>query len=177
MDHECRYVDGTYHDSGPLDTPGRIPFDAESRKTQTFFSENILCAPAPMRLCVENELIHIMKMPTVAPLARVTLCAVVMSALAMAAAPGSKTFTGIISDDMCARGDHSQMRMAPTDAECTTACVSGHGAAYVLYDGKNVYTLSGRQALDKFAGHKVKVTGDLDEKTQTIRMDSITTAK
>jgi hypothetical protein len=118
-----------------------------------------------------------MKIPTVVLRAIVALWAIAVSAVATSAAAGPKTFTGIISDDMCARGDHSQMRMAPTDAECTIACVSAHGAAYVLYDGKNVYALSGRQALEKFAGHKVKVTGELDEKTQTIRMDSITSAK
>jgi len=118
-----------------------------------------------------------MKMPTVALLAIAALSAMVVSAAATPPAAGPKTFTGIISDDMCARGDHSQMRMGPTDAECTLACVSGHGAAYVLYDGKSVYTLSGRQALEKFAGHKVRVTGELDAKTQTIRMDSITSAK
>jgi hypothetical protein len=95
---------------------------------------------------------------------------------ALSAAARAQTFTGIISDDMCARADHSHMRMGPTDAECTIACVSAHGAAYVLYDGKNVYTLSGRQALEKFAAHKVRVTGELDAKTQTIRMDSITSA-
>jgi hypothetical protein len=95
----------------------------------------------------------------------------VVAALSAAAAP--KTFTGIISDDICVRGDHSHMRMGPTDAECAIACVSAHDAAYVLYDGKNYYKLIGRQALEKFAGHKVKVTGELDEKTQTIRMDSI----
>ncbi|PYQ73720.1 MAG: hypothetical protein DMG01_22010 [Acidobacteria bacterium] len=32
--------------------------------------------------------------------------------------------------------------MGPTDAECTIACISAHGATYVLYDGKEVYTLS-----------------------------------
>jgi hypothetical protein len=96
---------------------------------------------------------------------------------ALSAAAGLQTFTGVITDDMCAKADHSHMRMGPTDAECAIACVSGHGAAYVLYDGKNVYTLSGRQALEKFAAHKVKVTGELDIKTQTIRMDSITSAK
>ena len=33
------------------------------------------------------------------------------------------------------------MRMGPTDAACTIACISAHGATYVLYDGKDVYTL------------------------------------
>src|SRR3954470_534506 len=94
----------------------------------------------------------------------------------LSAAPKPQTFTGIISDDICPRGDHSHMRMGPTDAECAMACVSGHDAAYVIYDGKNYYKLTGRQALEKFAGHKVKVTGELDVKTQTIRMDSITSA-
>jgi type 1 fimbria pilin len=118
-----------------------------------------------------------MKIPTVALRAIVALWAIAVFAAATSAAAGPKTFSGIISDDMCARGDHSRMRMVPTDAECVLACVSGHGAAYVLYDGKDVYTLSGRQALEKFAAHKVKITGELDEKTQTIRMDSITSAK
>src|SRR5688572_19413390 len=95
----------------------------------------------------------------------------------LSAAQGTETFTGTISDDMCARADHSQMRMGSTDAECTTACVSAHGAAYVLYDGKNVYTLSGRQALEQFAGQKVRVIGALDAKTQTIRVDSIALAQ
>ena len=53
---------------------------------------------------------------------------------------------------MCANADHSQMRMGPTDAECTIACVSAHGAMYVLYDGKDVYTLSDQQTPEKFAG-------------------------
>jgi len=70
----------------------------------------------------------------------------VVAALSAAAAP--KTFTGIISDDICVRGDHSHMRMGPTDAECAIACVSAHDAAYVLYDGKNYYKLIGRQALE-----------------------------
>src|SRR6266403_955348 len=35
----------------------------------------------------------------------------------LAAAPGKQTFTGIITDDVCATADHSQMRMGHTDAE------------------------------------------------------------
>ena len=69
------------------------------------------------------------------------------------------------------------MRMGSTDAECTLACVSAHGADLVLYDGKEVYTLSDQQTPEKFAGKKVAVTGTLDTKTKTIRVDSITAAK
>jgi hypothetical protein len=96
---------------------------------------------------------------------------------ALAAAPGKRTFTGVITDSMCDNGDHSHMRMGPTDAECTTACVSIHGAAYVLYDGEDVYTLSDQRTPEKFAGKKVTVTGTLDAKTKTIQVDSITAAK
>jgi len=99
----------------------------------------------------------------------------------LAAAQGQRTFTGVITDSMCATADHSRMRMGPTDAECTIACVLAHGALYVLYDGKEVYTLSDQQKPEKFAGKKVTVRGTLDAKTKTIRMDnsgdSITAAK
>ena len=96
---------------------------------------------------------------------------------ALAAAPGKQTFTGKITDSMCDNADHSHMRMGPTDAECTAACVSIHGATYVLYDGKNAYTLSDQKTPEKFAGKKVEVTGTLDAKTKTIQVDSITAAK
>jgi hypothetical protein len=95
----------------------------------------------------------------------------------VAAAPATQTFTGTITDNMCARGGHSQMRMGPTDAECTVACVGAHGATYVLFDGKDVYTLSDQRTPEKFAAQKVKVTGTLDAKTRTIQVESITAAK
>jgi hypothetical protein len=96
---------------------------------------------------------------------------------ALAAPPGKQTLTGAITDSMCAQADHSGMRMGPTDAECTIACVMVHGALYVLYDGKEVYTLSDQQTPEKFAGQKVTVVGALDAKTKTIQVDSITAAK
>ena len=95
----------------------------------------------------------------------------------LAAAPGKQTFTGIITDDVCATADHSQMRMGPTDAECAKACIDAHGATYILYDGKNAYTLSDQRTAEKFAGRKVRVIGTLDAKTKTIHVDSITVAK
>jgi len=96
---------------------------------------------------------------------------------ALAAAQGKQKFTGAITDSMCAEADHSRMRMGPTDAEGTIACVGAHGAMYVLYDGKEVFTLSDQQTPEKFAGKKVTVTGTLDARTRTIQVDSITAAK
>jgi hypothetical protein len=98
--------------------------------------------------------------------------------LAMWAVPqGNRKFTGIITDSMCETGDHSRMKMGPTDGECTVACVNAHGALYVLYDGKEVYTLSDQQTPEKFAGKKVTVTGTLDAKAKKIQVESMAAAK
>jgi hypothetical protein len=89
-----------------------------------------------------------------------------------------QTFTGVITDDMCANSaGHAAMRMGPTDAECAAACVDIHGSMYVLYDGKNVYVLSDQKTPATFAGKKVRVAGTLDVKTKTIQVVSIAAAK
>jgi hypothetical protein len=108
---------------------------------------------------------------------RIRPAAVLLSIAVLSAAPARKTLTGIITDSMCANADHSQMKMGPTDAECTIACVDVHGAAYVLYDGKKTWTLSDQKTPEKFAGKKVTVTGTRDAKTMTIQVVSITAAK
>ena len=108
---------------------------------------------------------------------KTALLSVLLIVVLSAAAPDTQTFTGTVSDDMCALADHSQMRMGSTDAECTTACVSAHGAAYVLSDGKSFYTLSEHPTLERFAGRKVSVTGTLDAKTRTIQVESIAAAQ
>jgi hypothetical protein len=95
----------------------------------------------------------------------------------LAVAPGKQTFTGTITDDMCAGVGHAQMRMGPTDAECTVACIQAHGSTYVLYDGKNTYMLSDQKTPEKFAGQKVKVVGTVDTKTKTIQVESIAAAR
>jgi hypothetical protein len=91
-------------------------------------------------------------------------------------ATGQRKFTGVITDSMCADGNHARMRMGSTDGECTIACVEAHGAAYVLYDGKEAYGLSDQKTLEKFAGKKVTIAGTVDAKTKTIRVDSIAAA-
>ena len=101
----------------------------------------------------------------------------VLAATGLSAVQSKQTFTGTISDDLCARAGHAQMRMGPTDADCTRACVISHGATYVLSDGKDVYILSDQKTPDKFAAQQVTVTGTLDAKTKTIHVESITAAK
>lgn len=103
-------------------------------------------------------------------------CLALLTALLVVSAPfaaaAAETFTGTISDDMCG-ASHASMRMGPTDADCTKACVDAHGASYVLHDGKTAYKLSDQKRAAQFAGKKVKVTGTLDAKTKTIKVESI----
>jgi len=105
------------------------------------------------------------------------LLTIVLAAASLSAVQAKQTFTGVISDDMCAFNGHAAMRMGPTDAECTTACVMIHGAQYVLAEGKNVYRLSDQATPEKFAAQKVRITGTLDAKTKTIQVDSIAAAQ
>ena len=97
----------------------------------------------------------------------------ILAAIAIAA-PQKQTLTGTITDSMCPKADHSQMRMGPSDAGCTLACVDAHGAAFVLYDGNNTYTLSDQTTARKFASQKVKVSGIVDASTKMIQVESIT---
>ena len=105
------------------------------------------------------------------------VCALALTALSAAQAAETQTFVGTITDNMCAKANHSQMQMGPTDADCVKACVSAHGATYVLYDGTNVYELSDQKAPEKFAAQRVRVVGTLDAKTKKIAVTSIAAAK
>ena len=71
------------------------------------------------------------------------------------------------------------MRMGPTDAECTIACVDAHGALYVLVAGREVYTLIDQKLPQKFAGQRVRVTGTVEEvkSGKVFHVKSIVTAK
>jgi len=105
---------------------------------------------------------------------------VIASLLLVAALPAAQarqTFTGVITDDVCATEGHAGMRMGPTDAECARLCVMLHDAKYVLADGKNVYALSDQQAPEKFAAQKVRVVGRLRTDTRIIEVESITTVE
>lgn len=84
-------------------------------------------------------------------------------------ATATKTYTGVVGDDMCGV-KHS---MGGSDADCTRMCVKG-GSNYALIVGEKAYTLdtSDKKALatlGKLAGKKVVVTGTLKGDTLTVR--------
>ena len=105
------------------------------------------------------------------------LSVTLLALVSLSAAQSKQTFTGTITDDMCAGIGHAAMRMGPTDLECTKMCVMLHDAAYVLDEGKTVYALSDQKTASTFPAQKVRVVGTLDAKTKTIRVDSIAAAK
>ncbi|MDR3698973.1 MAG: hypothetical protein P4L56_05015 [Candidatus Sulfopaludibacter sp.] len=85
-------------------------------------------------------------------------------------AAAEQTFTGVITDTMCGKS-HDMMAGQP-DEKCVAACVKG-SSRYALYDGKTVLQLSDQKTPARFAAKRVKVTGTLNEKTQTIKVVSM----
>ena len=87
------------------------------------------------------------------------------------AAADQQTFTGVITDTMCGKS-HGMVAGQPDD-KCIAVCVKGTSSQYALYDGKSVLKLSDQKTPAKYAAQHVKVTGTLNEKTQTIKVGSI----
>jgi hypothetical protein len=101
---------------------------------------------------------------------------IIASAALVFAAPAARTFTGTITDNMCARSGHSSMNMG-NDAKCVEECVKGMHGKYVLYDGKEAYALNDQNAPAKFASKKVRVTGTLDAGSKIIHVEKIEAVK
>ena len=81
----------------------------------------------------------------------------VLGAVQLSAA-NQQQLTGIVSDSMCGA---SHMAKDKTAAECTRMCVKD-GSKYALVAGDKVYTLAGHEPeLDKLAGEKATVKGDV----------------
>jgi len=115
------------------------------------------------------------------------LCAAILSSLAMCAAQGrgadEKTFRGEIADSQCALNVHSlsqshkeMIAMKPeikTDADCARFCVKERGGRFMLQTKNKVYKLDAQVLAEEWAGQKVKLTGTLDPKTNTISVAKI----
>lgn len=105
------------------------------------------------------------------------MVALVAAVALSAAASGRSSFTGEISDSQCALNVHSLSRsheemitkrtMGTDAASCARACVR-RGGEWVLRDGNDVYRLKNQGGIELYSGEKVKVTGAIDPKTNTI---------
>src|SRR5271169_2284442 len=99
----------------------------------------------------------------------ITVLALGIAALPSLAANKPQTLTGEVSDAMCG----AKHQMPGAAADCTRACVK-HGSNYALVVGDKVYTLetsdqTALDKLDKLAGAKAKVTGEVNGTTIAVK--------
>ena len=116
-----------------------------------------------------------------------TLCLIALNLLCSAGpsifGADDKVFIGDIGDSQCAMNVHSLDKshqemlkvksVGKTSADCTSYCIKNRGGRFVLQNKRNVYHLDKQELAEPFAGQKVKVTGTLDPKTETIQVRSI----
>ena len=79
-------------------------------------------------------------------------------------------FTGYIIDESCA----SKPAMKGNEA-CARKCIKGGSPAVLLTEDAKVYKLDDQTKAIEHAGHKVKISGNLDGdtiKVETIKVDS-----
>jgi hypothetical protein len=86
--------------------------------------------------------------------------------LLLAAGAAAAEFSGYIIDEKCA----SKPAMKGNEA-CARKCIKGGSAAVLLSADAKVYKIDDQAKAVEHAGHKVKVTGNLDG--DTIKVDSI----
>lgn len=97
--------------------------------------------------------------------------------------PPAVVLQGEIVDSQCAYNvhsvDHTHSSMTKKgvygrDATtCTLHCVREMGGNYVLVVKEDVYRLDGSVQVEQFAGKKVKATGVVDPKTQTLHLQKL----
>jgi len=100
----------------------------------------------------------------------VSIAIVISGAMAMPIA-AEQTWTGKISDSACNKKhqEAAENEGVMPDKECTEACVRG-GSLYVLVADDKVFQIANQKNADLIAqaGQRVKVTGELKDKTITV---------
>jgi hypothetical protein len=101
---------------------------------------------------------------------RFSIALVVVGVIAMPIT-AEQTWTGKISDSACnaKHQEAAEGQGTMPDRDCTQACVRG-GSLYVfVFDGK-VYQIANQkhEEVVAHAGHRVKLTGELRDKTITV---------
>lgn len=105
-------------------------------------------------------------MKTLATVVAAALFAVVVTPLG-----AEQTWTGAISDSACGakHEEAAEGQGKMPDRECTQACLRG-GSLYVFVADGKVYQIANQKHEDVIAhaGHRVKLTGELKDKTITV---------
>jgi hypothetical protein len=110
---------------------------------------------------------------------RLLFCAVALAFVAgicltaMSTTADEGSWTGYVTDSLCAKGDVSKMK----NTDCATMCVKDHGAKWVLYSmkDKKAFTLEPTDKVESHAGQYVTIKGTLDG--ENIKVTSVSTAK
>jgi hypothetical protein len=97
---------------------------------------------------------------------------IVASICAAASARGAEqTWTGSISDSACGAKhvEAAENEGVMPDRDCTQACIRG-GSLYVFVTDGKVYQIANQknEEVIAHAGHRVKLTGELKDKTITV---------
>jgi hypothetical protein len=85
----------------------------------------------------------------------------------------SETFTGQITDSICAEGHN--IGVTKSEKNCVLTCVKLDGAQFVLYNSeiKRIYKLDDQLRPEAFAGQEVTVIGRYDKDASAIHVISI----
>ena len=86
------------------------------------------------------------------------------------------TIAGYISDSMCGLHHGKSVNSAAEERDCTLQCVRD-GSTFILADRANrkVYQLEDQETPRRFAGKKVRVTGEIEE--DGLRVETIEPAE
>lgn len=95
------------------------------------------------------------------------LAALATIALTFSAASSfAESFTGWVSDAMCAKNPAKVS--SASHADCAKKCIEGGSPAVLVVDGK-VYQVSNPDTLKEYAGQKVTVDATLDNGSLTVK--------
>jgi hypothetical protein len=83
------------------------------------------------------------------------------------------TFTGEITDSICAEGHH--IEVLRSERNCILTCVKLDGAQFVLYNPETnrIYKLDDQQKPEAFAGQEVTISGTYDKDEKVIHVTTI----
>ena len=109
-------------------------------------------------------------------MSKVLFAGIVAGITAFAAA---QTLTGVVTDSMC-NMNHATIQKGANKMsahDCTLACVKS-GQKYVLATGNTVYEITNQNfaGLEKNAGRKVRLTGQVSADGKAVTLSKITPA-